>query len=83
HFSSVVLRMDKALHPYLLFWSIGLLFFMAEWLYPARPIAYRSVLWRDLLALAAYNLSFLLVFNGRTVFQFPTIFLPLSTRYLQ
>lgn len=52
--------MDKALYPYLLFWSIGLLFFMAESLYPARPIAYRSVLWRDLLALAAYNLSFLL-----------------------
>ncbi len=53
--------MDKTLYPFLLFWSIGLLFFMAEWLYPARPIAYRSVLWRDLLALGAYNLSFLLV----------------------
>ena len=53
--------MDQAFYPYLVFWSIGLLFFLAEWLYPARPIAYRSVLWRDVSALAAYNVSFLLV----------------------
>ena len=53
--------MDKSLYPYLLFWSIGLLFFTAEWLCPARPIRYRSVFWRDLVALGIYNLSFLLV----------------------
>ncbi|HPV84375.1 MAG TPA: sterol desaturase family protein [Nitrospira sp.] len=49
------------LNPYLVFWSIGLLFFAAEWLKPARPIAYRAVFWRDLLALGVYNLSFLIV----------------------
>jgi sterol desaturase/sphingolipid hydroxylase (fatty acid hydroxylase superfamily) len=53
--------MDKVLFPYVLFWGIGLLFFAVEWRYPARPIAYRSVFWRDLLALGLYNLSFLLV----------------------
>ncbi|HNL87645.1 MAG TPA: sterol desaturase family protein [Nitrospira sp.] len=53
--------MNNSLYPYLLFWGIGLLCFAAEWLYPARPILYRSVLWRDLLALGLYNLSFLLV----------------------
>ena len=53
--------MDNMINPYVLFWSIGLLFFVAEWLHPARPIAYRSVFWRDLLALGAYNLSVLLV----------------------
>jgi len=53
--------MHKALYPYLLFWGIGLLFFAAEWLHPARPIRYRSLFWRDLLALGLYNLSFLVV----------------------
>ena len=53
--------MDKALYPYLLFWSIGLLCFLAEWRFPARPIAYRSVFWRDLIALGLYNVSFLAV----------------------
>lgn len=78
------LRMDKMLYPYLLFWGIGLLFFTAEWLYPARPICYRSVFWRDLLALGAYNLSFMLVVMGTdripvpqympaTLYHLPTI----------
>lgn len=49
------------LFPYLLFWGIGLLFFAAEWCYPAREVPYRSVFWRDLLALGIYNLFFLLV----------------------
>jgi len=53
--------MDKGLFPYVLFWGIGLLFFAVEWWYPARPVAYRSVFWRDLLALGLYNLSFSLV----------------------
>jgi sterol desaturase/sphingolipid hydroxylase (fatty acid hydroxylase superfamily) len=53
--------MDKALYPYLLFWSIGLLCVLAEWRFPARPIAYRSVFWRDLIALGLYNVSFLAV----------------------
>ncbi|MCS6316879.1 MAG: hypothetical protein H8K05_03685 [Nitrospira sp.] len=43
--------MDKALYPYLLFWGVGLLCFLIEWRFPARPIAYRSVFWRDLIAL--------------------------------
>ena len=52
--------MNNSLYPYLLFWgSVSL--FCGGWLYPARPILYRSVLWRDLLALGLYNLSFLLV----------------------
>lgn len=57
-------RLDLArdmLNPYLMFWSIGLLCFAAEWLKPARPIPYRAVFWRDLLALGVYNLSFLSV----------------------
>ncbi|MCS6326406.1 MAG: hypothetical protein H8K06_04870, partial [Nitrospira sp.] len=53
--------MNNSLYPYLLFWGVGLLCFAAEWLHPAHPIRYRSVLWKDLLALGLYNLSFLLV----------------------
>ena len=53
--------MNKALYPYLLFWSIGLPCFAIEYLWPARRVPYRSVFLRDLLALGAYNLSFLLV----------------------
>ena len=51
--------MDKALYPYLLFWSIGLLCFLAEWRFPARPIAYRSVFWRDLIALGSVSYTHL------------------------
>lgn len=73
--------MDKTLFPYLIFWSIGLLFFTAEWLYPARPIAYRSVFWRDLLALGAYNLSFLLVVRWTDRIPIPQ-YLPVSLHNL-
>lgn len=45
--------------PYIVYWSIGAVFICAEWLRPARPVNYRSVLVGDLFALGAYNLFFL------------------------
>jgi hypothetical protein len=53
--------MNKFLFPYLEFWSLGLLAFAAEWFFPHRRVAYRSVLLRDLVALGVYSLSFALV----------------------
>ena len=52
-------RMNFDYTPYLIYWSIGAAFFLAEWLYPARPIRYRLVIVRDLVALGTYNLFFL------------------------
>ena len=49
--------MHKVL-PYLVFWSLGLFTFAAEYFYPCRKVPYKSVLLRDLGALIAYNLSF-------------------------
>lgn len=45
--------------PYLIYWSIGAAFFLAEWLYPARQVHYRQVIIKDLVALGTYNLFFL------------------------
>ena len=53
--------MPPYLRPYLLFWSLGLLVFTAEYFFPARQVTYRSVFLRDLVALGTYNLCFLLV----------------------
>ena len=58
--ASVSATMDK-LFPYLVFWSLGLLAFAAEFLFPSRRVPYRSVFLRDLAALVAYNVSFALV----------------------
>lgn len=49
------------LRPYLIFWSLGILAFAAEYLFPARQVRYRSVFLRDLVTLATYNVCFALV----------------------
>ena len=49
------------LRPYLIFWGLGLLVFTVEYFFPARPVSYRSVFLRDVIALATYNLCFMLV----------------------
>jgi len=41
-----------------IYWGIGLVFFAAEYLWPARPVSYRNVFLSDVLALAAYQLFF-------------------------
>jgi len=53
--------MKQHLGPYLVFWSLGLLAFAAEYLFPAREIKYRSVLLNDLVALAVYNVCFAII----------------------
>jgi sterol desaturase/sphingolipid hydroxylase (fatty acid hydroxylase superfamily) len=53
--------METGWYPYLIYWGIGLLFYSAEWLHPARHVPYRTVFLRDLLALGLYSISFLLV----------------------
>ena len=45
--------------PYIVYWSIGAVFFLVEWLRPARSLNYRKVFLGDLIALGAYNLFFL------------------------
>jgi sterol desaturase/sphingolipid hydroxylase (fatty acid hydroxylase superfamily) len=54
-------KVSAQLRPYLIFWSLGLIAFSAEYLFPARNVPYRAVFFRDLVALGVYNLSFLLV----------------------
>lgn len=39
----------------LVFWSLGLVAFAAEYLFPAREVKYRAVLLNDLVALAVDN----------------------------
>jgi sterol desaturase/sphingolipid hydroxylase (fatty acid hydroxylase superfamily) len=51
--------MDFDYTPYLIYWSIGAVFCLVEWRYPARPVQYRLVFIKDLLALGTYNLFFL------------------------
>jgi len=41
-----------------IYWGIGLAFFAAEYLWPARPLSYRKVFLYDVLALAVYQLFF-------------------------
>jgi hypothetical protein len=53
--------MPPYLRMFLVFWTLGLLAFAAEYLFPARVVSYRSVFLRDLVALGVYNLCFLLV----------------------
>lgn len=53
--------MTEQLRPYLIFWGLGLMAFAAEYLFPARPMRYRSVFLSDLVALATYNICFALV----------------------
>ena len=53
--------MKEHLDPYLIFWSLGLLAFAVEYLFPARQIKYRSVLLNDLVALAVYNFCFAII----------------------
>ena len=50
--------MSETLYPYLLFWTFGLVCFSAEWLFPARDVAYRSVILNDLIATGLYFLFF-------------------------
>jgi sterol desaturase/sphingolipid hydroxylase (fatty acid hydroxylase superfamily) len=50
--------MYDRLLPYLIFWGLGLLFFAAEYLFPARQVSYRNVFLRDLAALGIYGISF-------------------------
>jgi sterol desaturase/sphingolipid hydroxylase (fatty acid hydroxylase superfamily) len=52
--------MDQALFSYVIFWSLGLLAFTAEGLFPARPVPYRSVFFKDLVALGLYSMFFML-----------------------
>jgi sterol desaturase/sphingolipid hydroxylase (fatty acid hydroxylase superfamily) len=52
--------MDSTLFPFFVFWCAGLLAFAAEWLFPARPVPYRSVFPRDLVALGMYSAFFTL-----------------------
>ena len=54
-------KLSAQLRPYLIFWGLGLIAFSAEYLFPARNVPYRSVLFRDLIALGVYNICFLLV----------------------
>jgi sterol desaturase/sphingolipid hydroxylase (fatty acid hydroxylase superfamily) len=49
------------LRGFLVFWALGLLAFAAEYCFPAKQVPYRSVFFRDLIALGVYNLSFALV----------------------
>lgn len=53
--------MDQAIFPYVIFWSLGLLAYAAEWLFPARSVPYRSVFLKDLTALGLYSVFFMLV----------------------
>ena len=53
--------MTPYLRPFLVFWSLGLLTFTAEYFFPAKQVSYRSVLLRDVIALGIYNLCFMLV----------------------
>ena len=55
--------MNDALFPYLLFWTVGLLFFAIELIRPARTLQYRSVFLRDLVALGIYDVFFLVGMN--------------------
>ena len=55
--------MSDALFPYLVFWIPGLLFFAVEISRPARPLQYRRVIVKDLVALGMYNVFFLLAVN--------------------
>ncbi len=55
--------MSDALFPYLVFWIPGLLFFAVEIIRPARPLQYRRVIVKDLVALGMYNIFFLLAVN--------------------
>ena len=55
--------MSEALFPYLVFWIPGLLFFAIEIIRPARPLQYRTVIVKDLVALGMYNIFFLLAVN--------------------
>jgi sterol desaturase/sphingolipid hydroxylase (fatty acid hydroxylase superfamily) len=77
--------MDSAWFPYLVFWCIGLLAFAAEWRFPARPVPYRSVFLKDLVALGTYNVFFMLAvrFTDRipvpnyvptVIFEMPTLY---------
>jgi len=53
-----VLKVKDHLRPYLVFWSLGLLAFAAEYFFPARQVKYRSVFLKDLVALGVYNVCF-------------------------
>jgi sterol desaturase/sphingolipid hydroxylase (fatty acid hydroxylase superfamily) len=53
--------MKQQLQLFVVFWSLGLLAFAAEYFFPARQVRYRSVIFRDLIALGIYNLCFFLV----------------------
>ncbi|HEX2056254.1 MAG TPA: sterol desaturase family protein [Nitrospiraceae bacterium] len=51
--------MDSIYQSFLIYWSIGAVFFLVEWLRPARRLDYRRVFLRDLVALGTYNVFFL------------------------
>jgi sterol desaturase/sphingolipid hydroxylase (fatty acid hydroxylase superfamily) len=53
--------MNQILYSFAVFWLLGFLAFAAEWLFPGRKIAYRTVLLRDLTALGVYNVLFAVV----------------------
>ncbi len=55
--------MNEGIYPYLIFWSIGLSCFAAEWIFPARSVSYRNVFLRDLIAAGIY-----FIFFGLTVY---------------
>ena len=55
--------MNDALFPYLAFWIPGMVFFAIEIIRPARPLQYRSVFVKDLVALGMFNIFFLLAVN--------------------
>lgn len=51
--------MDIDYTSFIVYWSIGAVFFLIEWLRPARPLDYRRVFFKDLVALGTYNVFFL------------------------
>ena len=53
--------MIEHLRPYLVFWTLGLLAFAAEYFFPGREVKYRSVFFKDVVALGIYNVCFALV----------------------
>ena len=54
-----------------IYWSIGLLFFAAEWWWPSRPVRYRQVLLQDVAAFVAYQIFFLLAAQVTNWLSFP------------
>jgi len=77
--------MTEQLRLYLIFWSLGILVFAAEYLFPARRLHYRSVFFKDVVALATYNVCFALVvpFTDRIPIPnyVPAALLNISTPY--